>query len=308
MENEEVVNEVNESSEIESQAQDESVQSDEIESSESEVQDEWSPNFNYEVKGEQREFHEGLRDSVKDKEMEDYLRDLYTKADGLETYKAKLEKYEENAKGQNEQIDLLMNGYKSLKSNRDSNNIDALLGDLGVADNEEFQDAILDWAIKKAEHLTLPQEEQDRIDAEKQRMNEYSELKNEVASLRASEHDKYIQSERTRLSSIVSGQHGELSKTLKDAGIDFENEVIMHGTYQLRTTGIEPTLEDAVNAVATKYAYFNKPTVNTTEQTVQEFEAPTDQVLPRVRRSSNTAVHSKIRSIDDLKKLANRIG
>ena len=303
----EEVDEVVEPSEAESQTQE--VSSEQNDSVETEsVENEWEPNYSYEVKGEQREFHEGLRDAVTSKEMEDYLRDIYTKADGLETYKGKVDKYEGDLKGQTEQIDLLLNGYKTLKEARDNNDINSLLSNLGVADNEDFQNAILDWAIEQSEQLSLPQEEQDRIKSEKLRNSEYESLKTEIASLRASEHDKYIQSERNRLSSMANDKYGSLSSSLKNAGIDFENEVMVYGTYQLKTTGKEPTIEEAVEAVANKYAYFNKPSENTTKNVVEEFEAPSNQALPRVRRSTNTAVHSKIRSIEDLKNLAQRIG
>ncbi|GAG39911.1 unnamed protein product, partial [marine sediment metagenome] len=55
---------------------------------ETEQQTEYEPNFNYSVKSESHEFDEWIRPLVKDTESEEHVRQLYTRAKGLDHVKA----------------------------------------------------------------------------------------------------------------------------------------------------------------------------------------------------------------------------
>jgi hypothetical protein len=54
----------------------------------------YEPNFKYNVQSKEYEFDERLRGIIKDKESEDYVRDLVTRSHGLDTYKTKLSERE----------------------------------------------------------------------------------------------------------------------------------------------------------------------------------------------------------------------
>jgi hypothetical protein len=54
----------------------------------------YEPDFGYQIRGEQFTFDERLHPVVKDKETEDFLRDTFTKAHGLDSVKARLEESE----------------------------------------------------------------------------------------------------------------------------------------------------------------------------------------------------------------------
>ena len=50
----------------------------------------YEPNYSYSVGNKEFEFDDRLRDIIKDKDSEDYIRDLVTKAEGLDKYKTRL--------------------------------------------------------------------------------------------------------------------------------------------------------------------------------------------------------------------------
>ncbi len=54
----------------------------------------YEPDFGYQIRGEQFTFDERLHSAVKDKDTEDFLRDTFTKAHGLDTVKARMEETE----------------------------------------------------------------------------------------------------------------------------------------------------------------------------------------------------------------------
>lgn len=56
--------------------------------------DEYTPDFSYQIRGEQFTFDERLHSAVKDKATEDFLRDTFTKAHGLDAVKSRLDESE----------------------------------------------------------------------------------------------------------------------------------------------------------------------------------------------------------------------
>ena len=56
----------------------------------------YEPNYKYSFKSEEREFDERLRGVITSKENEEYIRDLVTKAEGLDSYKSKLSEKEQS--------------------------------------------------------------------------------------------------------------------------------------------------------------------------------------------------------------------
>lgn len=58
------------------------------------VSTEYAPNFEYQFRGEQRTFDERLHPIVTNKETEDFLRDTFTRADGLDAVKTRLDESE----------------------------------------------------------------------------------------------------------------------------------------------------------------------------------------------------------------------
>jgi len=261
----------------------------------------YEPNFTYEVKGEKKEFDERLRSIISSKEDEDYVRDILTKADGLDSVKSKYEsltgEYDEVVRGS----EVLIEGYKKLKNSVESNDFKGLIESLGVKGKKEFEDAVIDYALELAEFQNLPQEDQQRIALEAQRDQELNSLRNRLSEYESTLAEQTVKSEYSRMTTMLDTQHSELKKSLADIGIDLANEVMTNGTFQYKTTGIEPTVEEAVALTVNKYKNFIKQPQT---ESVDNQEKP---VLPRVRGTNRANVASKVSSLEDLKKLASGI-
>lgn len=65
----------------------------------------YTPDFTYEVKGEKKQFPEWLKTVIKSKEHESHLKDLYTKADGIEAVKESRSKVEQEYQGYKQKLE-----------------------------------------------------------------------------------------------------------------------------------------------------------------------------------------------------------
>jgi len=113
---------------------------------------EYTPSYKYKVKDEEREFDKRLHAAIKTKEDEDYIRDLHTRADGLDTYKKK----HSDLEGQTNKI---VAGLQKLQQFRDSGDIGNLVKSLGLKD-----DALIDYVKSVLDEDNLPKEQKDYLE------------------------------------------------------------------------------------------------------------------------------------------------
>lgn len=73
----------------------------------------YEPNYSYNIKSEERTFDERLHGIITSKENEDYIRDLVTKAEGLDTYKTKLSEKEQSYSEMQERYNEVETGFKN---------------------------------------------------------------------------------------------------------------------------------------------------------------------------------------------------
>ena len=141
--------------------------------------EEYVPSFTYKVKDEEKAFDERLTAIIKTKEDEDYIRELYTKADGLDSYK---EKYEANNGKLTEMESTLADFqekhgvtqafYQDIVAARDAGDHRKLMSSLGVG-----EDAILKYALDIAQERELPAEQRQVIEANR-KLQEQQEIMN----------------------------------------------------------------------------------------------------------------------------------
>jgi hypothetical protein len=76
----------------------------------------WSPNYSFKVKDEDHEFDEWVRPAITNKEHEEKLRDLYTKAYGLDTVKSRAEEYEKKYSDVNSKYGTLNSQWEQMSN------------------------------------------------------------------------------------------------------------------------------------------------------------------------------------------------
>lgn len=260
------------------------------------TEESFTPSFTYKVKDEEREFDERLRDIVKDKETEDYVRDLYTRADGLDSYKEKVKTYEDSLRESSSQVSQLTDFYKGLSSMRDSKNYRQLFGQLGID-----EESLLEYAYSVANEATLPEEQRQYISQNREYQDRLSHLENELNSYRQATEQQTVENDLRELESCVS-TYKDLDERMKGAGFNLRDEILSHGIATTKITGKEPTIEQATIAVVERFNKLFTPKDSDIEQTINNRPA----ALPKINGTNQTSPEKRL-SLDDLRKMADAI-
>ena len=263
----------------------------------------YEPNFTYKVKDEEREFDERLRGSVTTKEAEEYIRDLYTKADGLDSYKQKLDDRDTTINEYTGKIDSLVGGYKQLKSLREEGNYRKLMTSIGLDD-----DAVLNYAATLLEEINMPDDQKAVVTKNREyedRMEQMSDklqgYETRISSFETSQNNTLINSQMAELQGYAT-QDSDFAKSLSDKGVDLVQEVLTHGSMITRQTGKEPSIKDAYDTVINKYKAFAPDP----QAVVNDIVKNRAKTLPTVKGSKESG-QVEIMTLDKLKAMSNKI-
>ena len=234
---------------------------------------EYEPNFNYNVKDEEREFDERLRGSVTSKESEDYLRDLYTRADGMESMKAKMEERNSYTSELEGTAASMTQGFKTLQGFRDAGDMRGLSKALGLK-----RDAILDYAEQLLDEDALPEEQKAAIVQNRDLLDKIAGLENKVSKFESDTANSTVDSEIKEMQSMIASEaYSPVANVMKEKGIDITTEIIREGTFEYHRSGVEPSIESVIQKVANKYNFL---VPITEEETIEPLQK---KVLPNVK-------------------------
>jgi hypothetical protein len=265
----------------------------------------YQPNFKFKVLDQEQEFDELLRPLIKSKDVEEKIRELYSKGFGIEHIKGERQKFRE-------ELETLKPQYESLNKG-----LDQLSNMLGKKDYLGFFNAlkipeedILQYALSRVQYKEMPPEQRQQLDAqyqEKQRL-EYLEqtnqqllemYQNQAVHQRTSELDGYlgkpdIQATASAFDARV-GQPGA-----------FRDEVIRRGQYHASISGQDIPVEQAVREVmalignATPAPQMQAAAVNPATVAAQQNKP----VIPNIKGRGTSPAKKAISSISDLRKYA----
>lgn len=281
----------------------------------------YNPNFEYKVKGETREFDPRLRAAIKSPEDEDYIRDLVTKADGIDSYKEKVTEYESKITEHEDMIAQLGQRktdletfYTNLISERNNGNLRGVTSSLGLS-----EDDILKYAVEIARERNLPAEERMRVQqqrqleeqnqlAQAQMIQQQRQMQAQLQNTQSELQAQQVDAELKELRFAISNQHNDLANALKGNNLNLEEEVIATGRYLQSQSDKTITVADALNATVAKYAPYVK-----TQQAVQQPTQPPAPVkrldaIPTVAGGATVPVSSQPKSLEDLQKIYDRLG
>ena len=161
------------------------------------------PNLEYEVRGQKKQFDERLKDLIKSKEHEDLIRDLHTKADGIDTIKEQREYIRNQFSGLQKEVNQVLDMTErgdlkgALQSvGWDTSDIGKTLQGLGYDKR-----SIIEYAYSLA-NLTPEQEQyQNQL---RQAELEKRELAKQTQTFQSQLEQIQVQSRRTELQNILS--------------------------------------------------------------------------------------------------------
>jgi hypothetical protein len=269
----------------------------------------YQPNYKFKYYDKEGEFDEFLRSAVKSKEHEDKLRDIYSKAFGLDDMKSKYTKvqseYAAVQKTLNEDFIPLKNGLakasQMYKQGHQTGDLQGFFDAIGVS-----YESILKYVQKKLDYNDLPPAQKEAYDRANRLASEnmyandaYNGMVEQYQALADKQRGMELNFalNNSEVAGLVSAYDSKLG-----AGA-FRNEVIEYGKQVFLSQGRDIDATEAVNAVLGKI----KPFIALQEATQAASAQPQAQkppVLPNVsgKAIAPTAVQPK--SIADLKRMA----
>jgi len=275
-----------------------------------ETEPEWKPDYTFKVKDTQHEFDDFIRPIV-NKDNYDKIKDLYSKAYGLDEVKAAREKLEE----ENKNLSTVRNQFE--KQNKSLGYLGSLIkgkdyhtlfNELKIPDQE-----ILSYSLDRVKYQELSPEEKREYDGnieirQRQRtledQNRYlqSQIESQAVNTRMSEVDNLLRS-------------GQINDIVKDFDTRvgrpgaFREEVVKRGQMAYYSTGKDISVNEAVNEVASLYGRQlpgsdgGGSASSLTSQQYSQGNAP-KKVIPNIRSGGASPARKLPTSIADLKKAA----
>lgn len=279
---------------------------------------EYSPDLTYRVHDELLSFDEKVKEYIKSKEDEEFFRDLYTKAGGIDVIKPKLEKYREEAHSYKSSVEELTekvrnsdkswdyyNNLLASGSKGDSESINTLL------DLMKIDDQILGRVLADRLEMTPAQKSLVSSRSEAAHRNYELEQKNASMEQRMAEFERQ-QAEAAISSTINSEKYLDIINFVDEKlGKDtFLNEVKTLGIDLEVNQGKEVTVEQVADLIANKYRGFMPQANNpVSAHPVGQPEVRKKQVIKSTETIPNVgsgsapvSVGTEIKSVDDLRK------
>lgn len=266
----------------------------------------YTPNFKFRVMDEEKEFDEFIRGAIKDKEHEEKLRDLYTKAYGLEAHKKThqdlKEKVEKHYRPLEDNYSQTMNSLKYLDQVVQKKDYQTFFDTLKIPRQD-----ILKYALDVVKYEELPPEQKMAI--ERQRETErYNEMLAQQTQTYQSQAQEYAVQVRTMQlnNELMRPDHNSFVQNFDaKAGKPgaFRDQVIRHAEYAYYKNQVDMPVEQAVKEVMALYGNLVTP------QSLPAPQTPASQVqqkpvIPNVQSSGNSPAKVLPSSLADLRRLA----
>lgn len=280
-----------------------------------EPQEEYVPSFTYKVKDEEKQFDERLQSIIKTKEDEDYIRELYTKSDGLDSYKEKLDastnkltEMEATIADYQDKHGTTQAFYQQLVENRDSGNHRKLMESIGLG-----EDAVLKLAMDIAQEREMPAEQRQvveanrKLEAQQEMMaNQNTLVANQLAQyqndLYAQQNELLAQKQTADINNLIASSHKDLNDKMSAVGVSFFDEVVATGKAIVASGAEAPTdLGSLVDTVAKKYGFMAQQNV-APANTVQQ-----PATIPNVQGGNKTQMAKPVGGLEDLQKVYEQI-
>lgn len=265
----------------------------------------YQPNFKFKSYDKEAEFDEFVRPLVKDKDTEEKLRDLYTKAYGLEPMKQKYTKLQEEHAPLKTKYDTLYGNVNRLGQFLEKGDLDNFFQGVGVK-----EDQIYKWALHKLQMQEMPPEQRQAYQELSERRRNETLMAEQYALTQAELQKLQTQQRMFELDQNLSRQDLKPMIDAYESKVGqpgaFRQEVIRHAQLVFKESGQDLSATDAINQVLERYKPFlqmqaSNPMGQPSPQVQSQSRAP---VIPNVTGRSTSPAAKQVRSLDDIIKLS----
>lgn len=286
---------------------------------------EYTPNFTFKVMDEEKSFDDFLQSAVTTKEQEDALRDLYTKAYGLDPVKTK---YESLSKQVKETYEPLQQQYQQLTTGLQ--NLGAMIKEESFEGRNyrQFFDTlkipnehILRYAKQILDYQELPPEQRQAYDHQQQLQQQSMTLQQQNQWFQQQLQEQAIQARDMQINMELSKPEvgsfiQEFDKLAGQPG-SFRQQVLNEGSLFFQTNQREASPQELVKIVMDKWKAFVPVTPAqpqpgqvpgaTPMNPVNPGQAAQAPVIPNVKSTGNSPARKQITSLADIRALKKRM-
>lgn len=268
----------------------------------------YTPNYDFKVYDKVQQFPEWIRPHIKDKANEDHLRDIYSRAYGLDGLKGKYEKSKEQIASYSEmerKFNAQSSELKNIIAMRDTD-LGAFMQAVGLTDEMLHQHYQL-IARAKEDPLFAAQYNQG-LEAKRNHLKatqDKSSLEEQIASLNQERqqfnYEKHLSSFETAISQPqVSAFATSFDQRAGKEGA-FRAEALDLGNYIFMKEKRNAPASEVFNMLMQKYGAFVQPQTAPTEST--QLAAKTTATIPNTGGGSGVSpTQPRFKSIEDIKK------
>jgi hypothetical protein len=265
----------------------------------------FEPNFKFTIGKDEKEFDEFVRGIIKDKETEEKIRDLYTRAHGLDSVKERHKETQTYLKAERQEKEQLQSFYKELDSYINNRDFGAFLERTGIDKN-----LVLEWVKQELEYQEMDPQKKYAYDREREfRKNSYAESAR-LSQLEQQNQQILAQHRNFELDAALSKPEiAEIVKAYDEASRSngtpsFRDLVIERGIAKWHATQQDVPAEVVVGELAKMFSHMvapkAQPAPTPTPGPVANAKPP---VIPHVGGGNTSPVERKITSLDDLQKV-----
>lgn len=277
----------------------------------------FTPEWKFKVMDKEHEIPENFRSLVKDAETQKQVKEIFEKAYGLDHVKQRHQGLQAKFQEVNTAHGQVMGSIQELREHYQRGDFDTFFNRLQIPEEK-----ILQWVINKAQYNQLPPEQRKVLDdkraaemrtVELEKQTRTYEQQLQVQQTQAKQFGLQIALEKPDVKQFAQNFD---SAAGKKAG-DFIREVAEYGEYVWYASQgkVDLTPEQAIQQVMSRYGGFFQSQAPQAPQAAPMAPAPgtppATKPLPNLAgrgASSAVAARPKVRSLDDLKKIAASMG
>jgi len=275
----------------------------------------WTPNYKYKVYDQEKEFHKAFHGIIKDADTEKMIRELYEKADGLDTVKPRFHKVREEYNALKDEYTQVQQTISGLGEMIKKGDLDNFFSAIELNPRKVFQ-----WVLDKLNYNQLPPEQRQMIEAKKQAEQQAQMYEMQNSQLQNQYQQALVQSRTIELDTALMQPNIKAIADSYDARLGkpgaFKEQVINQGKLAWYSQGKDIPVMEALSAVADMASKFIQtgqangiaPQVNgdatgQVQAGQQARQAP--PVIPNVAGKSSSPARKMVKSVDELRALAN---
>lgn len=262
----------------------------------------YTPNTKFKVMGQEKAFDDFITPVIKDAETEKKIRELYEKSYGLESVKGDREhlrtRLQEIEPAYKEITNYLGKAQKALEAG----DFDSLGEALGI--NEQ---TVLKWAHALMLRNEMPEDQKRLHHQSRETQRRLEQLEAEKEQWTQQQSSYAVEKRSFELNSVLS--RPDISQIVQqyDNGMGyagaFREAVITYGQAK-SVGGNDPSAEEAVEGVLRQLRAVN-PNLGAMGQVNPNIATPSSKAtLPNIKGTGTSPVKQKVKSLDDLRKLA----